>query len=69
MLYFIELSYRGTHFFGWQRQPEQISVQEVIEKALTKLLSKEKVSIVGCGRTDAGVHAQQYFFRHTLCVW
>lgn len=58
--YFIELSYKGTHYFGWQRQPKQNSVQEEIEKALTKINSTIPVEVVGCGRTDAGVHARHY---------
>lgn len=58
--YFVELSYNGSTFFGWQRQPNQISVQEEIENAFTKLNSNASVSVVGCGRTDAGVHANHY---------
>jgi len=58
--YFIELSYNGKAYHGWQYQPNAISVQEVIEDALSKLL-KEKLSIVGAGRTDAKVHAKQMF--------
>jgi tRNA pseudouridine38-40 synthase len=58
--FFLELSYNGTRFCGYQRQPNGSSVQETIENALTTLL-KEPTEIVGCGRTDAGVHAQQYF--------
>ncbi|MBP0904329.1 tRNA pseudouridine(38-40) synthase TruA [Mariniflexile gromovii] len=57
MRYFIELSYNGSAYHGWQIQPKAISVQEVIENALGLLL-KEKVSITGAGRTDTGVHAQ-----------
>ncbi len=64
--YFVELSYNGTHFFGWQRQPNQISVQEEIENAFTKLNSNEPISIVGCGRTDAGVHASKYIIHVDL---
>lgn len=64
--YFIELSYDGTNFFGWQRQPKDISVQEVIEKQLSKLHSNEPVSIVGCGRTDTGVHAHHYMIHVDL---
>lgn len=60
MRYFLELSYNGKAYFGWQNQPDAISVQEVIEKALTTIL-KEKISIVGAGRTDTGVHALQMF--------
>jgi len=58
--YFIELSYKGKDYHGWQNQPNAISVQEVVEKAMTTLL-KEKIAIVGAGRTDAGVHAKQMF--------
>jgi len=58
--YFIELSYDGTEFFGWQKQPNDISVQEVIETQLSKLHSNRSISVVGCGRTDTGVHAHHY---------
>jgi len=58
--YFLELAYKGKNYFGWQRQPNQISIQEVIEDKLTILL-KEKIAIVGAGRTDTGVHAKQIF--------
>ena len=64
--YFVELSYNGTRFFGWQRQPNQISVQEEIENAFTKLNSNQLISIVGCGRTDAGVHANKYIMHVDL---
>lgn len=64
--YFFEIAYNGKSFSGWQRQPNAISVQEIIEDAFSKLLSGEKVSIVGCGRTDAGVHAKQYYFHVDL---
>lgn len=60
--YFVEISYDGTPFYGWQRQLGQISVQEAIENELQKLFSGQSISIVGCGRTDTGVHAQQYYF-------
>lgn len=60
MRYFITLSYDGTDFFGWQTQPKQISVQETIESALSKLYSNEPIKVVGCGRTDSGVHAKSY---------
>lgn len=60
MRYFIELSYNGKNYFGWQKQPEQISVQEVLEKALSTLL-RQTVDITGAGRTDTGVHARQMF--------
>ncbi len=60
MRYFIELSYNGKNYHGWQIQPNATSVQEAINKALSTLLRKE-VNIVGAGRTDAGVHAMQMY--------
>lgn len=57
MRYFIELSYNGTSFHGWQIQPHASSVQETIEKGLSLVL-RESISIVGAGRTDTGVHAK-----------
>ncbi|MEZ4856724.1 MAG: tRNA pseudouridine(38-40) synthase TruA [Gelidibacter sp.] len=60
MRYFIELSYNGKAYHGWQNQPNAISVQQVLEKALSTLLNVE-ATIVGAGRTDAGVHASQMF--------
>ncbi len=60
MRYFIELSYNGSAYHGWQNQPNALSVQEVTEKALSTLL-KTSISIMGAGRTDTGVHAKQMF--------
>ena len=60
--YFFKISYDGSSYFGWQKQPKQISIQETIEKDLSKIHSLKDISIVGCGRTDAGVHAKEYFF-------
>lgn len=56
----ITLQYDGTDFHGWQIQPNAPSVQESIEYALTRLNSNQPVEIVGCGRTDTGVHASHY---------
>ncbi len=64
--YFIELSYNGTDFFGWQRQPRELSVQELIEDVLSKLHSNRIIKVVGCGRTDSGVHAKQFFLHVDL---
>ncbi len=55
--YFIYLSYKGTAYHGWQIQPNGISVQEVLTKALSTVLRTE-IEIVGAGRTDTGVHAK-----------
>ena len=60
MRYFIKFSYNGKAYHGWQNQPNAISVQEVLEKALSTIL-KTKISTMGAGRTDAGVHAAQMF--------
>ena len=62
MRYLLELSFNGTNYHGWQIQPNSITVQEVIEKALTVVLN-QKIDVVGAGRTDAGVHAT-YFCLH-----
>lgn len=58
--YFLRLSYDGTNFCGWQNQNEQESVQGTIEAALTTLCRTEQ-KVVGCGRTDTGVHADDYY--------
>lgn len=60
MRYFIEFSYDGTHYFGYQIQPKQITVQEVMEKALSTML-RRPMKITGAGRTDTGVHAKKIF--------
>lgn len=60
MRYFIELSYNGSAYHGWQNQPKAISVQEVLENALSTVL-KTPISVMGAGRTDTGVHASQMF--------
>ncbi|MBC9797602.1 tRNA pseudouridine(38-40) synthase TruA [Sinomicrobium weinanense] len=60
MRYFIELSYHGKNYHGWQKQPNAPSVQETIEKGMSLLL-REPVTITGAGRTDTGVHARQMF--------
>lgn len=54
--YLIKIAYDGSCYHGWQIQPNGISVQEVLEASLTKI-AKTKISVVGSGRTDTGVHA------------
>lgn len=56
MRYFLYFSYRGTAYHGWQRQPNGISVQQVMEEAMSLIMS-EDISLTAAGRTDAGVHA------------
>jgi tRNA pseudouridine38-40 synthase len=60
MRFFIELSYKGTNYHGWQMQPNANSVQAEINKALSTLLNT-KIEVTGAGRTDTGVHAKQMF--------
>lgn len=60
MRYFIELAYDGTDFCGWQRQPEQVTIQGTLEELLSMVL-REKIVLTGCGRTDSGVHALDYY--------
>jgi len=58
--YFLECSYNGKAYHGWQNQPNAITVQQVMEDALSTLL-RTPIAIMGAGRTDAGVHAKQLF--------
>lgn len=63
--YFIELSYNGTDYHGWQIQPNAMTVQECLDKALS-VYFRQPVVTLGCGRTDAGVHATQFFAHFDL---
>ncbi len=58
--YFIQLSYRGTNYHGWQIQPNAVSVQEVLVKTLSTILG-ETIEVTGAGRTDTGVHASCFY--------
>jgi tRNA pseudouridine38-40 synthase len=58
--YFIELSYDGTTYHGWQTQPNAVTVQQLLDKALSTLL-RQPIETTGCGRTDTGVHAKEFF--------
>ena len=60
--YFIELAYKGTNFHGWQFQPNAVSVQECLEKAMSTI-TRQTITVSGAGRTDTGVHAR-YFVVH-----
>ncbi|MEE9437786.1 MAG: tRNA pseudouridine(38-40) synthase TruA [Saprospiraceae bacterium] len=62
MRYFALCKYNGTEYFGWQAQKTtDNTIQGIIEKTLSTI-TREFVPITGCGRTDAGVHASQYYF-------
>lgn len=58
--YFIHLAYNGANYNGWQTQPSLPTVQETLEKALSTLL-RQPIAVVGCGRTDTGVHASDFY--------
>ena len=60
--YFIFISYRGTSYHGWQIQPNSVTVQKILDEALSVVLN-EKISTLGAGRTDTGVHAM-FFCAH-----
>lgn len=61
----IELAYNGFAYHGWQFQKKSISVQQVVEDVLSTLF-EHNVSTTGCGRTDAGVHASQFFLHFDM---
>lgn len=52
----IIIEYDGTNYHGWQKQPNGLTIQEVLEKTITQII-KEDINLIGSGRTDAGVHA------------
>jgi len=63
--YFMHMAYDGSGYCGWQIQPNEKTVQQVMEKALSQLLRVE-VSVTGAGRTDTGVHASYYMAHFDL---
>ena len=60
MRYFIKLAYNGTHYHGWQCQPNASSVQETLNKAVSVILNAD-INLMGAGRTDTGVHATEMY--------
>jgi tRNA pseudouridine38-40 synthase len=59
--HFFHIGYLGTNYNGWQKHPDGVGVQQVLESCLSQIL-KKPMYITGCGRTDAQVHASQFFF-------
>ena len=57
----VTAAYRGTEYHGFQRQSNAVTVQETLEKHLSKVLN-EPVTVIGCSRTDTGVHANNFCF-------
>ena len=62
MRYFFEIAFNGNPYHGWQIQENAITVQQVVQEKLQLIHKNEKPIVTGCGRTDAGVHAEQFFF-------
>ena len=60
--YFTEIAFLGTDFFGWQTQPNETNIQDTVTDSLQQILQIPDLKIVGCGRTDTGVHASQFYF-------
>src|SRR4051812_38080207 len=61
MRYFLQIQYKGTHYNGWQVQENTPdTVEQVLEEKLSLIL-QEKVDLIGCGRTDTGVHAKNFY--------
>lgn len=67
MRYIVHLAYNGTNYCGWQTQPNLPTVQQTLESALSTLL-RTPVAILGCGRTDTGVHASDFYAHFDLDV-
>ena len=62
MRYFFEIAFNGKPYHGWQIQENAITVQQIVQEKLQLFHKNEKPTVTGCGRTDAGVHAEQFFF-------
>ncbi len=63
--YFIRLAYNGTRYNGWQIQDNATTVQALVNDALSKIFRHE-INVVGCGRTDTGVHARDFYIHFDL---
>ncbi|HYG51899.1 MAG TPA: tRNA pseudouridine(38-40) synthase TruA [Flavobacteriales bacterium] len=66
MRYFVNISFSGTCYHGWQKQPNAQTVQAEVERALGLLTGNNQVETTGCGRTDTGVHATCFYFHVDL---
>ena len=65
MRYFIKLAYNGTHYHGWQSQPNASTIQETLNTAMTVIFNTE-INLMGAGRTDTGVHAKEMYAHFDL---
>ncbi len=65
--FFFHIAYNGHGYRGWQRQTKAVNIQEIVETTLSQIL-KQEITAVGCGRTDAQVHASQFFFHADIAT-
>lgn len=68
MRYFVQIAYNGKDFHGWQIQPNANTIQGEINKALTIYFNIGDIYCVGCGRTDTGVHATEFYFHFDIDI-
>ncbi|MCT4581511.1 MAG: tRNA pseudouridine(38-40) synthase TruA [Flavobacteriales bacterium] len=66
MRYFVQIAYNGKDFHGWQVQPNANTVQAEVNKALTTYFNNGPIHCVGCGRTDTGVHASDFYLHFDI---
>ena len=66
MRYFLKIAYKGTRFHGWQKQNNANTIQNEIEKAICTLTSLKTIETTGCGRTDTGVHANDFYLHFDI---
>ena len=66
MRYFFEIAYDGSDYHGWQKQDNAVSIQQIIAEKIATYSNVQELDVVGCGRTDTGVHASQYYFHVDL---
>lgn len=66
MRYFLKIAYNGAEYHGWQVQPNVVSVQGAVQSCIAQILQLENFETMGCGRTDTGVHAKEFYLHFDL---
>ncbi|MEA3479980.1 MAG: tRNA pseudouridine(38-40) synthase TruA [Bacteroidota bacterium] len=64
--YFLKLAYKGSNYHGWQVQDNADSIQEILQDAMALVMGMPEIHLVGCGRTDTGVHASEFYAHFDL---